>query len=601
MNAISPTTVFPPAPVVGQKYVAGNGTAYEWDGVKWVVVLSEGSAYLPLVGGGMLTPTVLALPPAALNNGAQFFPATIPELINATPTQLYQNNVLYVDRTASGDLDGPQLYSSYTVSHSDTGTSQQQVLFNTRLDAFDGVANSAWQVWNFLSGIYVNAWDPTGPGGSGGRVALYGQAFRQGIPAGQVGISMEAAVLECRSLTQNPSSIDGPLRSLECDLFCDGVDDEATRGRAGISVVLGSHTPGAYMTVNRGVSITGDPAKMTCERGYNLFTGYQESAFDCRQSIAKPLSVDSVWTARAFTVNDRTTSGGNVYICTTSGSSTSAPTGTGTGINNGGTAVFNWIAVQNAAWSNSTYTVGQRCTANQYLYQCVTPGSSTAAPTGTGANINNGGTAVFNWVGYATANALWIATGQTIALDSTPNATLSSDNTYIHASIALQIGNATTQSAITLVPGANPSTQSQIGGGLAGLAFPDPSTFNNSLTAGYGITVGAGHTVAFAGSSTTAHISYNDQYVISDTALSVGGVVSNNALLVTPGSTTSTAIRIAASGSAGITFSGNLGFFASASPAAQQTVSGAKGGNTALGSLIAALAAYGLIIDTTTA
>jgi len=37
MNAITPLTVFPPAPAVGQKYLAGNGETYVWDGQKWVV------------------------------------------------------------------------------------------------------------------------------------------------------------------------------------------------------------------------------------------------------------------------------------------------------------------------------------------------------------------------------------------------------------------------------------------------------------------------------------------------------------------------------------------------------------------------------------
>jgi len=49
-----------------------------------------------------------------------------------------------------------------------------------------------------------------------------------------------------------------------------------------------------------------------------------------------------------------------------------------------------------------------------------------------------------------------------------------------------------------------------------------------------------------------------------------------------------------------ITFSSNrIGFFG-ASAAAKQTVSGSKGGNAALGSLITALASYGLITDSTT-
>jgi hypothetical protein len=47
-------------------------------------------------------------------------------------------------------------------------------------------------------------------------------------------------------------------------------------------------------------------------------------------------------------------------------------------------------------------------------------------------------------------------------------------------------------------------------------------------------------------------------------------------------------------------FNGNVGFFNTA-PVAKPTVSGAKASNAALGSLLAALAALGLITDSTTA
>jgi hypothetical protein len=43
-------------------------------------------------------------------------------------------------------------------------------------------------------------------------------------------------------------------------------------------------------------------------------------------------------------------------------------------------------------------------------------------------------------------------------------------------------------------------------------------------------------------------------------------------------------------------FDGNVGFFATA-PAAKQTVTGSRGSNAALASLLTALAAYGLITD----
>ena len=53
-------------------------------------------------------------------------------------------------------------------------------------------------------------------------------------------------------------------------------------------------------------------------------------------------------------------------------------------------------------------------------------------------------------------------------------------------------------------------------------------------------------------------------------------------------------------GSTGMRVIGNVGFYNTA-PVAKPTVSGAKGSNAALGSLIAALVSQGLITDTTTA
>lgn len=53
-------------------------------------------------------------------------------------------------------------------------------------------------------------------------------------------------------------------------------------------------------------------------------------------------------------------------------------------------------------WSSViTYVVGNRFTAGGNAYQCTVGGNSTAAPTGTGSAINNGGAAVFKWLSAA--------------------------------------------------------------------------------------------------------------------------------------------------------------------------------------------------------
>lgn len=51
-----------------------------------------------------------------------------------------------------------------------------------------------------------------------------------------------------------------------------------------------------------------------------------------------------------------------------------------------------------AAWSSATYVLGDRRSNGSNAYQCITAGASTAAPTGTGSSINNGGAAVWKYL-----------------------------------------------------------------------------------------------------------------------------------------------------------------------------------------------------------
>lgn len=51
-----------------------------------------------------------------------------------------------------------------------------------------------------------------------------------------------------------------------------------------------------------------------------------------------------------------------------------------------------------AAWSNATYALGARCSNAGNAYQVITAGTSTVAPTGTGASISPGGAAAWKWL-----------------------------------------------------------------------------------------------------------------------------------------------------------------------------------------------------------
>jgi hypothetical protein len=65
------------------------------------------------------------------------------------------------------------------------------------------------------------------------------------------------------------------------------------------------------------------------------------------------------------------------------------------------------------AWTNHSFALNEACSNASNAYRCITAGSSTAAPTGTGSSINNGGAAVFKWLStlgasdYSTIDA-WV-------------------------------------------------------------------------------------------------------------------------------------------------------------------------------------------------
>lgn len=70
--------------------------------------------------------------------------------------------------------------------------------------------------------------------------------------------------------------------------------------------------------------------------------------------------------------------------------------------------VLSNIHLNIAGWSNKTYAVGARVSNSGNAYQCTTAGTSTSPPTGTGTGINNGGTAVWKFlsgIDYTTMQA----------------------------------------------------------------------------------------------------------------------------------------------------------------------------------------------------
>jgi hypothetical protein len=103
--------------------------------------------------------------------------------------------------------------------------------------------------------------------------------------------------------------------------------------------------------------------------------------------------------------------------------------------------------------------------------------------------------------------------------------------------------------------------------------------------------------VALAGPSTTpTAVAGNNSTQIANTAFVTSAVAAGGPFLPLSGGTVSGAATFAGP----VRMNGAAGFNNTA-PIAKPTVSGAKSSNAALGSLLTALAAYGLVTDTTTA
>ncbi len=126
----------------------------------------------------------------------------------------------------------------------------------------------------------------------------------------------------------------------------------------------------------------------------------------------------NAWSAHTFVLGEQCLNQGLAYQCITAGVSTIAPTGTGANIVMGSDgAHFTYLGVATktfnvhealAAWTNHTFSLGERCSNAGNAYQCITGGTSTVAPTGTSADSAPGGTVHFKWlsaIDYTTPQA----------------------------------------------------------------------------------------------------------------------------------------------------------------------------------------------------
>lgn len=127
-------------------------------------------------------------------------------------------------------------------------------------------------------------------------------------------------------------------------------------------------------------------------------------------------------------------------------------------------------------WSPLTYAVGNRITSGGNAYKCIFPGSSTAAPTGTGSAINNGGVAVFKWLSAADFTTIAAASAALPSVFSQPiiwafwnNGTILTTGTSPFATLTGHTTTSTNNLTWTCAPGE--SIRDSLSGGHIALAF----------------------------------------------------------------------------------------------------------------------------------
>jgi hypothetical protein len=196
-------------------------------------------------------------------------------------------------------------------------------------------------------------------------------------------------------------------------------------------------------------------------------------------------------------------------------------------------------------------------------------------------------------------------------------ATLAASGTYLLLSApSVQVGGSFlqvgtpgggTQNNMTIAPGANPSSPVYFSNaGTAGFQFAAPMIIGGGTNSILTVTPGAGasNAVTLATSGSGGLTVSGSGGLTAANGLTVGGPA-NNALLVSPGSTGGTDIVMLPSGSGNIVFAANVSMqrpgFNGTAPVAKPAVTGSRGGNAALASLLTAIAATGLLTDSTTA
>ena len=194
---------------------------------------------------------------------------------------------------------------------------------------------------------------------------------------------------------------------------------------------------------------------------------------------------------------------------------------------------------------------------------------------------------------YAAENFTDAANGAYIRFDTTKIGTSGSlpvERMRITDAGAIQIGTPGTGSSLTITPG---------------VAATDPVTLITSGVAPFQIGGGTQNAMMFvpgSGAPNPANLitTGTGPFQISGPSYVTVGSGGTNQMLLTPGATITTPAGISSSNAVGLRFTSIVGFN-SAAPVAKPTVTGSRGGNAAVLSILAALSSYGLVTDSTTA
>jgi hypothetical protein len=530
---------FPAPATLGQQVVSPTGAVFLWDGAKWGAAKNNALA----AGAGFL-PLSGGTVSGPMQIGTTPYGQT---MFKFNPTNPRNGSAALMLNKVQGSAvgDDPQISSYWALDYNGDATPyHSQIVTN---------ATGNTGVWAAMFQSYTTS---NNTGTNNGHVGLYSQTVRTGINTGGTrGINSWSGIFELRSQTGLPSSQDGVMQTVELDLLANGADDldhSVGFGRTVMSIVIGQNdTSGAATEVSNGISFF--PQAGHNAHFINVFTvatPFSKSVINTVQAVQQS-NANAIWLAD-----------GHRLAWNTSGS-----------------AVTYWDTAAFGSAGGVHFTSNTEIDGSVYTPANLTVGGTTnlAGPVG-GSGLNT-----------------YLASPPAIG-STTPAAgsftTLAASSTVTGAGFTSRfaapgpIGNTTPSSGVftTLNVNVGPTT-------LLGPANWGAHNFGKQLL----ITSGGNPAIGITDSGGTNFAAIS--YAFGGLAFAAMPALSDSTTVPTYWMTLTNTL-----GKAEIPwrFNSTIGFNG-AGPVAKPTVTGAKNANPALASLLTALAAYGLVTDSSTA